>query len=110
MPLVRCSHCNIYKDQELDFHKDSSKSSGYRSSCKDCTRLIDHRRKERGPTKILIYKICSICNVNKPADAFVKDMRRQSGLDARCKECRRAIYKTRSIKITSVVNPPSSHG
>ncbi len=38
---------------------------------------------------------CSICHQRKPADAFMKDSRRITGLDARCRECRRAQHAAR---------------
>jgi hypothetical protein len=44
---------------------------------------------------VVTERDCSICKQRKPADAFMKDSRRITGLDARCRECRRKQHAAR---------------
>lgn len=42
-------------------------------------------------TSLMLTKICTLCNEEKPLEAFHKDKRNKSGRTARCSSCRTAI-------------------
>jgi hypothetical protein len=65
------------------------------SWCKGCFSEAAERRKAEGPPVKVSERDCSICKQRKPASAFMKDSRRITGLDARCRECRRAQHAAR---------------
>lgn len=59
-----------------------------RSWCKAC--FSDYmQQKKLCPPVPVASRMCSICKQSKAADEFIRDARTSTGLDARCRECRR---------------------
>ncbi|KAG1663805.1 hypothetical protein FOA52_004363 [Chlamydomonas sp. UWO 241] len=88
----QCSKCKDVKALDC-FCKDPTKKIGYQSWCKACYREHNERRAQAlaAPEhrKPVSHGLCTICKSTKPSADFIKDSRRPTGLDARCKECRR---------------------
>jgi hypothetical protein len=46
------------------------------------------------------YKICRLCNINKPFEDYYKHPRLTSGVDSKCKECVKSKSKIRHQDLT----------
>jgi hypothetical protein len=99
--MKRCSYCLDIKPLEK-FRKDSSKTSGYRSQCKECqagpagaavktvstvTAEQPEIRTVSAGTLSLSEKTCNECAETKPVEKFSKDAKSSGGIKAKCKEC-----------------------
>lgn len=91
-----CTRCKEVKPLS-SFFKDPQKKFGCTSWCKGCFSEYTQSRKAQHMQQGLTVceRQCSICKQTKPADEFIRDARRTSGLDARCKLCRRQQHRLR---------------
>lgn len=86
-----CNECGIEKlASEFDFSARSFDRLSYR--CKACSRKATAEYKNfvltnRQPIPENYTKICAICKVNKPANAFYKSSYNWDGLQYTCKVC-----------------------
>lgn len=86
----QCSSCleELPASSEY-FHKQKMGLYGFRSTCKKCrSKNIKHYTEEETLKHRGEYKVCSLCNKQKPtATDFHKDPKSKDGLVARCKSC-----------------------
>lgn len=80
-----CSTCGIEKEF-TDFHRDASKSDGFRNNCKLCSVVnADYKKHIAG----IYQKTCNVCKLVKPLKSFIRDSRRPLGFGMECLECSR---------------------
>lgn len=48
--------------------------------------------------------LCIICNIEKPSNMFMKNIKKRNGLDSYCKECRRQYKKNYDRKNKERIN------
>ena len=101
-----CATCNQLLPVS-EFQKDSQKTDGLRSYCRNCRRIrsrqyVDGWAIQRQTTNPPEQKRCSICDTVKPISEFVRDCCRPDGFHVWCKPCRRekdtkyrAVHKER---------------
>lgn len=84
-----CAMCHIEKPVEA-FGKDCTTPTGYKYTCKDCTKAErDKRPKPKRPVvqrTFEWFKTCRVCNIEKPFDAFEPRV-------LVCMECRNAARR-----------------
>jgi 5-methylcytosine-specific restriction endonuclease McrA len=73
-----------------DFYRESLPKDGVARHCKECKRAEARDRYKKSPLKPTAInggKICSICKIEKPLEAFHVDKSMSCGRKANCKEC-----------------------
>lgn len=85
---LTCCHCNKEKE-ETEFFKDSTKTTGYQSRCKECRKptLKKYNTVIDDVTKLTGTKKCSNCKEDKLMQDFSKDKCTKDGLQHNCKIC-----------------------
>jgi hypothetical protein len=85
-----------------DFHLNSASKNGYAARCKECSNAENRERRKilkniRQATKVSLpipsHKVCSICNIDKPAEDFPKFQKVK--LRNMCKSCSNKIHNTK---------------
>lgn len=84
--LKTCRKCGIEKPLNC-FSERKGTKSGYRATCKECTRK--QRSAYRG--KNTTTKICRVCGIEKSLDEFYKNQRCRDGYMSLCKECNKNL-------------------
>lgn len=102
-----CSTCNNIKAMS-EFNKDIMAKDGFCNQCKACIKLyrqrtFDHRKEYRQEyykdllskeRETVSHKICSMCNIEKPASEFWKSKHNPCGLYSSCIECKSKSEKS----------------
>jgi hypothetical protein len=105
----RCYRCERWAVlSSVDFHRNKSKSDGFREECKLCAaeiqrlstahresvyRYAKKKRKERGAPKRGTVEVnaglqrCTGCEEWKPLEGFYKQSHRKTGYMSKCIEC-----------------------
>src|ERR1043165_5314342 len=90
-----CVECKVEKSWN-EFHKDSSRKSGFRPNCKTCQniRAKEQRQKysvlETRDTKD--KKVCNRCKIEKNVSEYSKNRWLKDGFDNKCQECANKYY------------------
>jgi len=95
----QCTKCKKNRDINC-FSKDSSKKSGYHTTCKVCEKetKIEYQKRKRMEFIALKEKECSICNLVKDISLFSKHLYNKDGYVNSCYECIRNITnKSRNL-------------
>ncbi len=86
-----CTKCHKNKHKGKSFMKDSSKSDGLYSSCKDCYRKRIGSKKRLSKQKLNklgeVVRLCTTCRKYKELRKFYKNGYRKDGLHTDCKNC-----------------------
>ena len=92
--VKECKSCGEYLPPS-EFGKNKRRSDGLQSICKACKSVKDKEyyktKKDRQIT--VTNQICIGCLVDKPAKAFYKQPKLQSGLQSRCIDCMKRISR-----------------
>jgi len=101
-----CFKCKQIKSVD-GFNEKKRNKDGYQYICKECNKEICREYYHKtGKYKWKIwqknykntwvnakYKVCSLCNINKPIEEFSKRKKEDNRPDSRCKECHRKNNK-----------------
>lgn len=87
-----CSKCGLRKHKGKSFVKDSSKSDGVYSSCKDCYRARVGTKKRLRPYRVRRgsgekLKLCGACHKYKDLEKFYPNRSTKDHLHTACKTC-----------------------
>lgn len=78
-----CSTCGKNKSLDL-YHRDVSKSDGYRNNCKKCSSVSKGYEENIENVR---EKMCNVCKLVKPLEEFLRDERTTLGFGKKCIEC-----------------------
>lgn len=102
----KCNNCEQIKAKEFFYKNNKSKAGTPRQPCKCCTK--ERERIKRAEYQELLkivpdFKICSVCQQEKPKEDFPKRSDTPTGLRSDCKECynlkSREYYEDNSEKV-----------
>src|ERR1043165_1490889 len=85
-----CVECKMEKSWN-EFHKDSSRKSGFRPNCKTCQNIrakeLSQRYSVLETREIKDKKVCYRCKIEKNVSDYMKSRGRKDGVDNKCREC-----------------------
>ena len=81
-----------------NFHKDSMRPDGLNPNCKDCRSRRDGRTKRKIYRGAINdgYKICRMCEVEKPKSEFYSNKSEKDGFQLYCSDCTKSYTDKRS--------------
>jgi len=102
MPASKtCTRCSESKSL-ADFDADGRQRDGRFSWCRKCCReeFVARRDARKAAGITADSKVCRDCQIDKAAAAFAKNWGHGSGLQARCKDCRRIFDTLRKYSLS----------
>ena len=88
---VRCAWCaNVLP--RCAFNKNCSSKTGLEYSCKQCRKECRKQFREAHTMSDITDQRCGACANVLPRSAFHKNLATKTGLDTKCKQCRKEVY------------------
>lgn len=93
-----CTRCKAWKPRE-EFHIGRHLRDGMNTRCKVCVSVLQLEKSRRLGDFCLLMKVCRVCNVERPRQAFPVAKGRKDGRENRCRECKASQWAQSLLRL-----------